>query len=134
LKDASTRRILISKSFKFYTPVELKQEFDKYKEELLKKSKLNELTFNFVATFLLQKIEFVSLDAYSEAEKIAYNLMKEIDPKDVAFLAVGIALNLEGIWSEDTHFTKQSILSVYTNKMLSEICIQEQSKDKKYRS
>jgi hypothetical protein len=36
LKDASTRRLLISKSFKFFAPFELKQEFEKYREELLK--------------------------------------------------------------------------------------------------
>jgi predicted nucleic acid-binding protein len=121
LKDATTRRLLISKSFKFYAPEELKQEFEKHREELLKKSNINEFSFNFVTTFLLQKIEFISLDSYPQAEKKANILMKEIDPKDSSFLAVGLALKLTGIWTEDVHFTKQSILPVYTNKLLSEI-------------
>ena len=59
LKDASTRRLLISKSFKFFAPFELKQEFEKYREELLKKSKLNEFTFHFTTEFLLKKFDII---------------------------------------------------------------------------
>jgi predicted nucleic acid-binding protein len=121
IKDASTRRLLISKSFKFFAPCELKQEFEKYREDLLKKSKLNEFAFNFTTEFLLNKIEFINLDLYPEAEQKANQIMKEIDPKDAPFLAVGIASKLSGIWSEDPHFTEQSVLSVYTNKRLNEI-------------
>jgi predicted nucleic acid-binding protein len=44
--------------------------------------------------------------------------MNGVDLKDAPFLAVGIALNLMGIWSEDSHFTKQALLPIYSNKML----------------
>jgi predicted nucleic acid-binding protein len=128
LKDASTRRLLISNSFKFFAPYELKQEFEKYREELLKKSKLNEFAFDFTTEFLLKKIELINLNKYPEAEQKANKIMYEIDSKDAPFLAVGIALKLSGIWSEDTHFTKQSVLPVYTNKRLNEIYTSNQNK------
>ena len=128
LKDASTRRLLVSKSFKFFAPYELKQEFEKYREELLKKSKLNEFAFDFTTEFLLKKIELINLNKYPEAEQKANEIMKEIGPKDAPFLAVGIALNLVGIWSEDTHFTKQTYLAVYSNKELYQIYASYQNK------
>jgi predicted nucleic acid-binding protein len=31
----------------------------------------------------------------------AEKIMEEIDPKDSPFLAVGLSLKVEGIWSED---------------------------------
>jgi predicted nucleic acid-binding protein len=44
--------------------------------------------------------------------------MEMIDPDDTPFLAVGIALSLDGIWTEDRHFLRQSELTVFTNRDL----------------
>jgi len=40
--------------------------------------------------------------------------MKTIDENDSPFLAVGIALGIKGIWTEDRHFLRQNLLNVYS--------------------
>ena len=44
--------------------------------------------------------------------------MKNVDVKDAPFIAVGMALNLDGIWTEDKHFYKQTAIRVYSTKEL----------------
>ena len=44
--------------------------------------------------------------------------MKSIDIKDAWFVAVGLSIHLQGIWTHDPHFDQQDVLQPYTNKML----------------
>ena len=39
--------------------------------------------------------------------------MESIDENDAPFLAVGLALKLDGIWTEDRHFLRQDLLKVF---------------------
>jgi predicted nucleic acid-binding protein len=48
----------------------------------------------------------------------AIEIMKDIDPKDAPFLAVGMAIRADGIWTEDRHFESQNVLRVFTTKDL----------------
>ncbi len=54
-------------------------------------------------------------------------LMEAVDPKDSPFLAVGIALPLDGIWSEDGHFAKQTKLKQDTARELLTLITTEES-------
>ena len=51
----------------------------------------------------------------------AVKIMSKIDLNDSAFVAVGLAMNLDGIWTENKHLHKQQILKVYTTKELAEL-------------
>ncbi len=51
--------------------------------------------------------------------------MAAVDPKDAPFLAVGIALHCDGIWSEDGHFSKQTQLKQYTTRELLTLMAEE---------
>ena len=42
--------------------------------------------------------------------------MKVSDPDDTPFLALGISLNADGIWTEDKDFKAQEILKVYSTQ------------------
>jgi len=42
--------------------------------------------------------------------------MKDIDTKDAPYLAVGMAMSVDGIWSDDNHFRKQNVLRTYSTK------------------
>jgi len=47
--------------------------------------------------------------------------MSDVDPDDTAFLALGLALKCDGIWTEDNDFNNQKVLKVYLTKDLLEI-------------
>jgi len=61
-------------------------------------------------------IDFISLT----------NRMKSDGVKSCAGRLSNSIKKLSRIWSEDMHFTKQSVLPAYTNKKLNEIHIQNQ--------
>jgi len=48
-------------------------------------------------------------------------IMSDVDPDDTAFLALGLALKCDGIWTEDNDFNNQKVLKVYLTKDLLEI-------------
>jgi predicted nucleic acid-binding protein len=41
-----------------------------------------------------------------------------MDLKDAPFLAIGLAFAVDGIWTEDAHFRRQTLLKVYSTKEL----------------
>lgn len=49
-----------------------------------------------------------------EADKI----MEKIDLDDSPFLAAAIAIDADGIWSDDLHFQKQGAVKTFTTKDL----------------
>ena len=44
--------------------------------------------------------------------------MSVVDPDDSAFLALGLSLKADGIWTEDKDFYNQKILKIYSTKDL----------------
>ena len=96
---------------------------EKYRDYLMKKAHQTEREFDLTLSTLMGRIDFIPeeefLDSMEEAEKI----MKEIDPKDSPFLAVGIAVNATGIWSEDKDFDGQAIMKRYSTSDLYSIIL-----------
>lgn len=118
IKKSISRSILLSKKFEFYAPFEILEEFEKYKDYLIKKSKLDRDTFVTLYLSLLEPIYLVSLQKYEKELEAAIKIMQNIDIKDAPFLAIGLALDLDGIWSDDEHFFKQNEVKTYSTSDL----------------
>lgn len=121
LKESASRSILTSPSFEFYTPFELLAEVEKYKNYLLEKTGLDEDEFNDLQDELLENVFLVSRKVYDERIPHAIEVMHDVDVKDAPFLAIGLALGLDGIWSDDKHFAKQGELNVFTTRQMIDI-------------
>ncbi|GEM_PF-2944160 len=49
-----------------------------------------------------------------DTNRFMAGLLKEsIDENDAPFLAVGLSINLDGIWTEDLHFFSQDLIRVF---------------------
>lgn len=118
IKKSVSRAILLSKKFEFYAPFELLEEFKKYKDYLIKKSKISINTFENLHGSLFEPIYLVSLKKHEKELEAAIKIMQDIDIKDAPFLAIGLALNLDGIWSDDEHFLKQNEMKTYSTSNL----------------
>lgn len=70
---------------------------------------------------LLENVRLIPYDRFSHCLSDAIETMKHIDVKDAPFIAVGMALNVDGIWTEDKHFYKQTAIRIYSTKELEEI-------------
>ncbi len=120
LKDSSSRELILSGRFEFYSPDQLVIEIKKYEDHLTEKGRLEHGQFDTILNALLDNIILVPYEEFRLEFEEAIGIMLDIDVKDAPFLAVGMALGLDGIWSEDRHFQGQDRLKVYdTGDMMS---------------
>lgn len=101
LKYSSIREVLNQGTYHFYAPKFLLVEIFKHKEKLLRNNKQPEDEFYEYLNLLLQRITFVNEDIISIGNYLeAYRLCKDIDEKDVPFVALAIQLGCE-LWTYD---------------------------------
>ena len=120
LKDSGSRKIILHDSFSFYAPDYIETELLKHRAYLVKKAKIPETDFDILMHTLLDNVILVPFEDFSYEYDHATHIMETIDENDSPFLAVGLALGIPGIWTEDRHFLKQDLLKVYTNRDLFE--------------
>lgn len=81
-------------------------ELIKHKEKLLKLSKLQENEFLELFYYILKQIslmneEYISSDIW----RMAYNYTKEVDEKDISFVALSMSLDAK-LWTGDNKLIK----------------------------
>ncbi len=118
LKSSTSRQILLSDLFEFYAPDYLLEEVNKYREYIEKKARITSSVFDLILTILMEKITLIPFQQFRVEFDLALDIMKIVDEKDSAFLAIGMLLKLDGIWTEDKDFQKQNVLNVYSTKEL----------------
>lgn len=118
IKAGVTRRILFTTNNEFFAPEELLGEIGKYKGYIIKKGNLNEEKFEELYLKLVTTVKFLSTDTYKEHFSKALEVMKDIDRKDAPFLAIGLAINADGIWTGDPHLRQQNLVRVFSIKDL----------------
>ncbi len=116
LKDSTSRELIICGRFEFYSPDQLVIEIKKYEDYLMEKGRLEHGQFDTILDVLLDNIILVPYEEFRDESGDAIEIMKDIDVKDAPFLAVGMALGLDGIWTEDKHFQGQDRLKVYPTR------------------
>ena len=119
IKDASSRYVLFFPHFDFYAPDFLRDELEKYKDEVQKKSKLTSTQFEKIYCDAINRIHLVPVSLFQEKLAEAEKIMEKYDIKDSPFLAVYLVMKIDGIWSEDSHFSKQKICKIFsTHEMI----------------
>jgi predicted nucleic acid-binding protein len=101
LKNSYIREIFNQEQYHFYAPKFLLVEIFKHKEKILKNNTQLEDEFYEYLNLLLQRITFVNEDIISIGNYLeAYRLCKDIDEKDVPFVALTIQLECD-LWTFD---------------------------------
>ncbi len=118
IRDSVSRRVLFHNRFDFNAPKELLDELAKYRDYICEKGALSTERYNELYTQLTSTVNFALPDSYQEHFNKALDVMHSVDPKDAPFLALGLALAVDGIWTEDPHFQHQTQLRVYSTKDL----------------
>jgi predicted nucleic acid-binding protein len=119
LRSSTSRKIILNDNFSFYAPDYIETELTKHRGYLMKKARLNESDFDTILHMLLEKVCLVSFEEFEREYSRALCVMEPVDVNDTSFLAVGLALHLDGIWTEDRHFLRQDLLKVFhTNDLI----------------
>jgi len=114
IKDSTSRKILFNENFEFVSPDYVFTEIAKHEEEIIKKARITYQEFEILLSIILERIEIVPKEEYESYIEKALKLIKDID--DVSFIAAGLALKADGIWSDDPHFLEQDEIKIFTTK------------------
>ncbi|HLC53390.1 MAG TPA: PIN domain-containing protein [Candidatus Nanoarchaeia archaeon] len=116
IRDSTSRRIIFHPMFEFITPSFTFTEILEHELEIMEKAHLDHKGFTLILSLLLKKISVIPKPLYESFLSVAKKIIS--DPKDISFIAVGLALNTDGIWTDDNHFKKQKKLRIYTTSEL----------------
>lgn len=118
VKNSASREILLSGKFEFLTVGVSVSEIEEHKEELLMRTKMSAEDFGKLLSLLLSKVKIVNDTAIQSKMKEAKVLMDKVDPDDTPFIALALATENDGVWSNDKHFDRQDKIKVWKTQEL----------------
>ncbi len=116
IKKGITRRIIFSPLIQFITPEYTFEEISKYEKLICKKAKLNHDGFRLLLNIIFENILIIPKEDYENKLNIAKTIIKDIN--DIPFIALYLALKVDGIWSDDKHFKTRKNLLIFRTKEL----------------
>ena len=116
IKDSTTRKIIIESGMSFYYPEISLSEIFNYEKDIMKKGGYNKNTLISILDRLLQHINLVPLEIFSNKLNEAKKIMGNIDINDTIFIATALALDNAVIWSDDKDFDRQKRIKVTKTK------------------
>ncbi len=116
IKESITRKIILEYDGFFLFPSFIFEEMQKHKIELLKKSRMSGEDFSKLLQLILKKVVIVPNEVLIPYRKEAFEIVKDIDPDDVLFVACALAYPNSIIWSNDRKLKKQSGVKVLNTK------------------
>jgi len=117
IKDSSSRKIINKSSLRFIIPEYIFTEIDEHKEDILSKSKMDRNKLDLMFSMIKEKVEIIPESEIKHRDE-AKEIMDKIDPDDTIFVALGLSIKNNGIWSDDKHFEKQDRIKVWKTKDL----------------
>ncbi len=118
LRDSTSRKIILHDSISFFAPDYIGTELAKHRPYLMKKAKMTRQDFDRLLDTLLGQVILVPFEDFEPEYEHAIRVMETIDVNDSPFLAVGLALGIRSIWTEDGHFLRQNLLKVCSTRDL----------------
>jgi len=113
IKDGLTRKILISKNIDFYTIDYVIDEIRRYKDYIMKKSKMDEEEIELLFDLVMQNVNIIPEEDIRKHMDKAIKIMKDIDINDSPILASALSFSNEGIWSEDKDLYRQDKVKIW---------------------
>jgi predicted nucleic acid-binding protein len=104
IKDSVTRQILLLPFMKFYLPEYALEEIEAHKMKISRLSRLSTDEIDILLNLLLENISIIPSQTIQPYLSEAEVMIGRIDPNDIPFLALALATENDGIWSNDRHF------------------------------
>ena len=118
IKDSITREILLLPCMDFYLPEFALEEVEAHKVKIIKLSGLSSDEIDFFLDLLLENISIVPAQTIRPHLKEAEKIIGDIDPGDIPFIALALAVDNDGIWTNDKHFKKVRKIKVWNTPEL----------------
>lgn len=118
IKDSLTRKILLHPKFEFYVPEHVFHEIELMKDEIIRRSRINENEFYIVLSTISTNIITTPKTDFTSYIPKARKIIGSIDPNDVPFIALALSFDNDGIWTNDKHFLRQKVVKVWRTEDL----------------
>jgi len=118
IKDSITREILLLPYMDFYLPEFALEEVEAHKVKISKLSGLSPDEIDFSLDLLLENISIVPAQTIRPYLKEAEKIIGDIDPEDIPFIALALAVDNDGIWTNDKHFKKVRKIKIWNTPEL----------------
>lgn len=113
LKDSVTREILLFSNIEFLLPEYAFEELEKHKNSISNRSGLSIDEIDIVLSLISENITIISASELKPYMEKAFKIIGKIDPLDVPFIALALATNNDGIWTNDKHFENLKGITVW---------------------
>lgn len=104
IKDSLTRQILFLPGFEFLLPEYALEEVRRHRAKIARHSRLKYEEIDLLLSLLLESVTVVPLERITPHVKEAEALISAIDPDDIPFVALALAEENDGVWSNDHAF------------------------------
>lgn len=118
LKDSMARRILTHSPIEFSAPAFLFEEVERHLPSLRDRAGLSQRRSSELFRRLRERIAVVPEESTRPFWGEAKAAMEAIDPRDVAYVAAALAFPCDGIWSDDAHLKRQTLVACWSTKEL----------------
>lgn len=125
IKDSKSRELLTTSNFTFYSLDTLLDSINKYKKEIIDKSKLSKEDFEILLDFIIEKIIIIKQENYKSKLEQANEIIGNIDLEDIPYVALALSIENDGIWTDDFHFQKQDRIKIYRTEYIIKIVDEE---------
>ncbi|WP_333654379.1 PIN domain-containing protein [Dissulfurispira sp.] len=117
IKESSiNRHVLLMPIFDFYLPEYAVDEINRHKEKIAELSGLTKDELTVLFSILLERVTIVTSEIVKPYIKKAEGLIGHRDKKDVTFVALALAIENDGIWTNDKDFSAVSGIKVWNTK------------------
>ncbi len=120
IKDSVTREILLSADILFVVPEWVHTEISKHRELIARKAGIDQDELDQFTEELFQVLQTIPFSKYESHIDKGLDIIGDVDKDDAPFIALALALNADGIWTNDKDFEKQDAVKVWKTKDLVE--------------
>ena len=120
LKDGTDRKIISSQNIDFFSLGYALDEIENHMDYIIGKSGLPKENVDTLLNLIMEKIDIVTHEEIEAKMNEAMEIMEKIDQKDAPILACALAIQNDGIWSEDKHLHKQKRVKAWHSEDLLE--------------
>ena len=113
IKDSVTREFLLTTDIIFVAPEWVHAEIEKHRELISRKAGINQDELNRFINEIFQVVQTIPFSKYKSHINEAQDIMVKIDKDDAPFIALVLALDADGILTNDRDYEKQNVVMVW---------------------
>ena len=113
IKDSLTRKLIYETDYDLILPEIVFEELRKYKEELVRKTRLSEEEFDKTLRLILKYVRIIPTEQIKHYRNEAWEIIKDHSPEDVMFIACALAFDGSILWSDDKKLKRQNKIKVF---------------------